>query len=145
MARTAPETSLVNTPAPSPYAVELAYAIAVVQSSAVRYRDRGSEQLLLVQRSGRVDAVDDGRRDQRPVALPAGEQPGAVVDCLRIAASTRRASASLIRVPSRVSWWDGSPIGIASTFGTSASRKSPWTRGWVMTRCTEMHTWPALM
>ena len=38
---------------------------------------------------------------------------------------------------------DGSPVRIAWTLGTRASRKSPLTAGWVMTRCTEMQTWPA--
>ena len=33
---------------------------------------------------------------------------------------------------------------MAFTFGTSASRKSPLIAGCVMTRCTEMQTWPAL-
>ena len=38
----------------------------------------------------------------------------------------------------------GSPVLIFRTRGTRASRKSPLIAGWVMTRCTEMQTWPAL-
>ena len=59
--------------------------------------------------------------------------------------STRSASAAVISVPMVVFSDRGSPVRMASTFGTSASRKSPWTAGCVMTRCTEMQTWPALM
>ena len=57
---------------------------------------------------------------------------------------TRSASAVVINVPMFVSADDGSPVWMALTFGTSASRKSPLIAGWAMTRCTEMHTWPAL-
>jgi hypothetical protein len=39
-----------------------------------------------------------------------------------------------------VSGEEGSPARMASTLGTSASRKSPLTLGWVMTRWTEMQT-----
>jgi hypothetical protein len=59
--------------------------------------------------------------------------------------STRSASSVVISVPMVVSGDPGSPVLIASTLGTSASRKSAATAGWVMTRCTEMQTWPALM
>ena len=38
----------------------------------------------------------------------------------------------------------GSPVRMASTLGTSASRKSPTTAWWAITRWTEMQTWPAL-
>jgi hypothetical protein len=61
-----------------------------------------------------------------------------------MARSTRSASAVVINEPIVVSGEDGSPVQMASTLGTSASRKSAFTRGWVMTRCTEMQTWPAL-
>ena len=62
----------------------------------------------------------------------------------RMVSSTRSASFAVISVPMPVSADRGSPVVIASTLGTSASRKSAATAGWVMTRCTEMQTWPAL-
>ena len=61
-----------------------------------------------------------------------------------IADCTRVASVWEISDPNRVSSRAGSPKVIASTFGTSASRKSASTRSSTITRCTEMHTWPAL-
>jgi hypothetical protein len=57
---------------------------------------------------------------------------------------TRTASDVLMSVPIVVSGEDGSPVRIALTRGTRASRKSAFTAGWVMTRCTEMQTCPAL-
>ena len=61
----------------------------------------------------------------------------------RIDRSTRSASCWVIRVPMPVSVEPGSPVLIFCTRGTSASRKSPAIFGWVITRCTEMHTCPA--
>ena len=58
--------------------------------------------------------------------------------------STRSASPTVINVPIPVSADFGSPVWIFSTATTSASRKSVAIEGCVITRCTEMHTWPAL-
>jgi hypothetical protein len=56
-----------------------------------------------------------------------------------IADSTRMASVSEISELSRVASCAGSPMAMASTLGTKASRKSASTRSSTITRCTEKH------
>src|SRR4051794_37541012 len=108
------------------------------------HRDRRPEQLLLAERRRRVDVGDHRRGDDGAVALTTGQDARPGLGDAAIHSSTRSASAVVIRVPIVVSGEDGSPIRIAFTFGTSASRKSLLIAGGAMTRCTEMQTWPAL-
>jgi hypothetical protein len=135
----------VNTPGAQAVAVPLAWAIADSQSSAELTATAGPNSSSWLNGGVGVDVGHDGRADDGAVALAAGEQlPRAVDGGLRWRRSTRSASAVVISVPIVVSADDGSPVRIASTLGTSASRKSPVIEGWVMTRWTEMHTCPAL-
>jgi hypothetical protein len=64
-----------------------------------------------------------------PVRTRAPAAAAAAIDC-----RTRSASPVVISVPIPVSGEDGSPTRMASTFGTRASKKSPFTAGWAMTR-----------
>src|SRR4051794_13890067 len=74
-----------------------------------------------------------------PVSTLAPDWPA-----VRIAEATRMASVSEISDPNRVASCAGSPIAMASTLGTSASRKSAPPRWATIPRCTEIPPWPAL-
>src|SRR5919205_838314 len=68
IARTAALTSLVNTPAPNPYGVELAYAMAVGQSSAVDTATAGPKSSSVL--SGAVgDGLDLGHERVEEIAV----------------------------------------------------------------------------
>ena len=113
-----------------------------VDPGDARDRDRRPEELVLAERRLGADVSDDSRRDDRAVALPPVSKRAPLWRVLsRRAVSTRRASRSEISVP--MSALSGSPARMASTFGTSASMKSPTIARSASTRWTEMQTWPA--
>ena len=63
---------------------------------------------------------------------------------LAIDRSTRSASPAVISVPMPVSAEAGSPVLMASHLRHQRVEEVAGDRGWVITRCTEMQTWPAL-
>ena len=122
----------------------LAWAMAVSQSSAVLTATAGpNSSFWLNGEAGSTSATTAGAT-VAPSRWPPVSTRAPPAAASAIARSTRSASAVVINEPIVVSGEDGSPVQMASTLGTSASRKSAFTRGWVMTRCTEMQTWPAL-
>src|SRR6266508_5643815 len=143
IARTAPATSEVKTPAARPYAVPLACAIAAAPAAVLTVTAGPNSSCWLSGEAGSTSATTVGatKLPSRSPPVRTRAPPSAAV---KMARRTRSASAVLISVPIPVSGEDGSPVRMASTLGTRASRKSPLIAGWAMTRCTEMHTWPAL-
>ena len=122
----------------------MAWAIALSQSSAELTATAGpNSSSWLNGDRGSTPATTAGDT-MAPSRSPPVSSLAPSVTAWRMDRSTRSASAAVISVPMVVSSDRGSPVRMASTLGTSASRKSAPTAGWVMTRCTEMQTWPAL-
>jgi hypothetical protein len=140
IARTAPAMSEVNTPAPRPNEVPFAWAIAASQSAAVLTATAGPKSSSWLNGdAGSTSATTVGATTAPSRSPPVSTVAPAAAAAL-IAACTRSASPVVISEPIVVSALPGFPVRIARTFGTSASRKSPFTFGCVITRWTEMQT-----
>src|SRR5581483_423111 len=125
----------VKMPAPSPYGPSFASAIASSTSAAGVTATAGPN-------SSSRESASRGSTTA-PARPPPVSRRAPAPTAAAIVASTRSASPSLISAESCVPSAKGSPTSIASTRGTSASRKSAYTGRSTTTRCTEMQTWPA--
>ena len=122
----------------------MACAIALCQSSAIETATAGpNSSSWLNGDAGSTPATTAGEITA-PSRCPPVSSRAPAATAAWMDRSTRSASPTVISVPMPVSADLGSPVWIFSTRGTSASRKSVAIVGCVITRCTEMHTCPAL-
>ena len=132
--------SEVKIPAARPNAVPLACAIADSQSSALLTATAGpNSSSWLNGDDGSTSATTVGAITA-PSRSPPMRMRAPALAAAAIDSWIRSASAVEMTVPIVVSAEDGSPVRMAFTFGTSASRKSPLIAGCAITRCTEMQT-----
>src|SRR4029077_2464023 len=133
IARTAPATSEVNTPAPRPYAVPLACAMALCQSSAIETATAGANSPSWLNGDAGSTPATTAGEITAPSRCPPVSRTAPAPTAAWMERSTRCASSTEMSVPIRVVADLGSPVSIFSTWTTRASKKSVAIEGCVIT------------